>query len=71
MPRVVMPGSRLTADGSRAPRPNRHWTDEELLTRCLTYWEQWNGRRERFESWRRSLLGGLVVAGLVVGLLLL
>lgn len=63
MPRVVMPGSRLTADGSRAPRPNRHWTDEELLTRCLTYWEQ---QQERSESISRSLVGGLVVAGLVL-----
>lgn len=64
MPRVVI---RFT----ECPRANRHWTDEELLSRCLTYWEQWNGRRERYESWWRSLLGGLVVAGLVVGLLLL
>jgi hypothetical protein len=47
------------------PKPNRHWTDDEVASRCLTYWEQWNGRRERCESWRRSLFGGLVVAGLI------
>ena len=67
MPRVMI----RCVDVSAAPRPNRHWTDEELLSRCLTYWEQWNGRRERYESWWRALLGGLVVAGLVVGLLLI
>lgn len=67
MPRVVI----RFVDVSAAPRPNRHWTDEELISRCLTYWEQQHGLGERAESWPRSLAGGLVVAGLVVGGLLL
>lgn len=62
---------RLRCLVESAPRPNRHWTDEELLSRCLTVWHGWERRRERYESIAQSLVGGLMVAGLVVGMLLI
>lgn len=54
---------RLRCLVESAPRPNRHWTDEELLSRCLTVWE--GAELGRAEPWSRSVVGGLVVAGLV------
>ena len=64
MPRVVI-------WFTECPRANRHWTDDEVLSRCLTAWHGWERHRARCESLSRSLLGGLAVAGMVVGLLLL
>lgn len=59
---------RLRCLVESAPRANRHWTGEELLSRCLTAWHGWERRRERYESIAQSLVGGLVVAAISFGL---